>query len=102
VHNINYQGGVKGVHLDNFNYFDCCLMPFTPKEQSLLEKFGAKIVLLREQIRLSQQQLADMADIDIAILIETERGGSDVSLWDMHRLHKSLDIDSVGFLKDLQ
>ncbi|MGF7076230.1 helix-turn-helix domain-containing protein [Mucilaginibacter sp. 3215] len=72
-------------------------MHTTPEERLFLEKVGLKIAQLREQKEWSRQQLADMADIDIAMLIQIEQGACDVDLWDMDKLHKSLGVDSGKF-----
>ena len=75
-------------------------MQFSPKERAFLEKFGAKITLLREGRGVSQPQLAELADIDIATLIQIEHGTVDIPLYDMHRLHKALGIESSVFFKN--
>ena len=57
-------------------------------------------MLLREQQGFTQQQLADLADIDIATLIQIENGMIDVPLGYMYWLHKSLTISPGEFYKD--
>lgn len=72
-------------------------MNITPQEYIFLEKFGLKITLLREERGLSQLQLAESANIDIETLVQIERGTIDIPLYDMHRLHAALGIETSAF-----
>jgi transcriptional regulator with XRE-family HTH domain len=75
-------------------------MNITPEEYTFLEKFGLKITLLREGQGLSQQQLAESAGVDIEMLLQIECGTIDIPLYDMHRLHTALGIETSVFFTD--
>jgi transcriptional regulator with XRE-family HTH domain len=66
-------------------------VPLAASEQSRLELFGKTLRDLRRQKGLSQEKLAEMADLHPRALQKIEAGDVNVSLSTILRLQKALD-----------
>ena len=75
------------------------------KEQIILLRFGEHIKELRKHMGLSQEQLALLADLDRTYISGIERGKRNVSLINLLKLAKALEIPAhkiISFRLDTQ
>ena len=63
--------------------------------------FGTKIREFRKTRGLSQEALADLAELDRSYIGGVERGDRNISLNNIHKLSKALDINISALFKDL-
>lgn len=61
-------------------------------EENILLQFGKHVKMLRQQKKLSQEQLALIAELDRTYISGIERGRRNVSLINLFKIAKSLDI----------
>jgi len=61
-------------------------------EENILLQFGKHVKKLRQQKKLSQEQLALIADLDRTYISGIERGKRNVSLINLFKIAKSLNI----------
>lgn len=61
-------------------------------EENILLQFGKHVKELRQQQNLSQEQLALLADLDRTYISGIERGKRNVSLINLFKIAKSLNI----------
>ena len=73
----------------------------TTSEAKLLKQFGNNVRAERHKIGLSQEALADEADLDRTYVGGVERGERNVSLINIVRLAKALGIAPGNLLKGL-
>ena len=65
------------------------------------KRLGESILFYRKKLRLSQQQVATLSDVDRSYLAEIEEGKANPSVKFLHRIAKILK-DKVGdLIKDL-
>jgi len=72
--------------------------------EKILFLFGDHVKKLRQQKKLSQEQLSQLAGLDRTYISSIERGKRNVSLINLIKLAKSLDIpaaDLISFNMDL-
>ena len=62
-----------------------------PGEPTLIQ-FGQQVRLLRREAKLSQEQLADHAEIHRTYLSGVERGERNISILNLTRLAKALNV----------
>ena len=72
----------------------CGAMPLNP-----LTAFGTRLRELREERGLSQEKLAEMADLHRNYVGQLERGRSNVSLLTIVRLARSLNVKPVKLVE---
>ncbi len=77
-----------------------CAMP-TPSETKLLKQFGHNVRAERQKIGLSQEELADKADLDRSYVGGVERGERNISLLNIVKLAKAIGIPPMQLLKAL-
>ena len=65
-------------------------MPARPPTDPTLKKFGDNVRALRESQSLSQEQLAERADLDRTYISSVERGVRNLSLLSILRIAKAL------------
>ncbi|MFT6654568.1 MAG: transcriptional regulator with XRE-family HTH domain [Marinomonas primoryensis] len=70
-------------------------------EQRLLEQFGARVKDARIAKALSQEQLGSLADLDRTYVSGVERGKRNVSLVNIAKLAKALDLQ-MSLLLDFE
>lgn len=68
---------------------------------NIKSKFGAKIKEVRLNNKLSQETLANLADIDRTYMSSIERGERNVSIVVIEKLAKALNISIEKLMKDL-
>lgn len=71
------------------------------REGSVLVKFGNRVRLFRRAAGLSQEQLADLAEIHRTYLSGIERGERNVSLINIARLAKALKVTTSQLMEDV-
>lgn len=77
--------------------FDCRV----PKKRAILplKSFGIRVREIREQIGLSQEELAILAGLDRSYLGGVERGERNISLINIYRIAKALDVPASQLLQ---
>lgn len=76
-------------------------MPDTPAPAILVD-FGAAVRRLRVQRGLSQEALADVAGIHRTYVGDVERGVRNVSLVNIGRLARALDVDLATLMAEAE
>lgn len=76
-------------------------MSTTSSETKLLKQLGNNIRAERQKIGLSQEALADKADLDRSYVGGVERGERNVSLINIVRLARALGVAPVNLLRGL-
>jgi transcriptional regulator with XRE-family HTH domain len=66
-------------------------VPLAPNEQSSLEIFGRNLQVLRKEKGLSQEKLAELADLHPRALQKIEAGDVNVTLTTVLRLQRALN-----------
>lgn len=61
-------------------------------EKNLAQKFGTIVVQLRKERNLSQEQFANMAEIDRHYMSDIENGRRNISLDIIEKIAKTLDV----------
>ncbi|HTB79278.1 MAG TPA: helix-turn-helix transcriptional regulator [Opitutaceae bacterium] len=61
-----------------------------PVTESALKKFGANVRTKRDEKELSQEKLAELADLDRTYISSVERGARNISLLSTLRIAKAL------------
>lgn len=74
-------------------------MDFTVSMSSLLEVFAENIRLFREKKKISQEQLAEIANIHRTNISAIERGKRNVTLNLVEKLAQALEVDPYTLLK---
>lgn len=67
------------------------------KKEAVLIAFGRKILALRKERNLSQEQLADMAGVHRTYIGMIERAEKNITLCNIERIAKALEVN----IKDL-
>ncbi|TDE13567.1 helix-turn-helix domain-containing protein [Jiangella asiatica] len=68
-------------------------MPTAPDDERVaLSAFGRRVRELRKELGLSQEELADRADLHRTYVGSIERGERNVALINIHRLAKALGV----------
>lgn len=65
------------------------------------KRLGESIVGYRKKLKLSQQQVATLSDVDRSYLAEVEEGKANPSVKFLHRIAKILKIKVGDLIKDL-
>lgn len=71
------------------------------KKDDLLSAFGQKVQEVRRDKKLSQENLADLADLDRTYISSMERGKRNVSLLNIIKVANALTIPPEIFVKGL-
>jgi transcriptional regulator with XRE-family HTH domain len=61
-----------------------------PVPEPVLKKFGANVRAKRESKELSQEKLAELADLDRTYISSVERGARNISMLSVVRIAKAL------------
>ena len=64
---------------------------------TIQEKFGARVKELRKEKELSQEKLANIAEIDRTYMTSLENGKRNVSLQNIEKIVSSLDVSLDEF-----
>ncbi|HDC4440572.1 helix-turn-helix transcriptional regulator [Enterobacter cloacae] len=70
-------------------------------EEPILKAFGKKVHSLRTELKLSQEQLAERAQLDRTYVSSVERGRRNVSLLNICKLASALEISPESLLANL-
>ncbi|GAA0492821.1 helix-turn-helix transcriptional regulator [Tatumella punctata] len=70
-------------------------------EEQTLKAFGMRVCSLRAQIKLSQEQLAERAQLDRTYISSVERGRRNISLLNICKLAVALDSSLEHLLANL-
>ena len=73
----------------------------TPTEAKILRQFGTALKSERLKANLSQEALAELADLDRTYVGGVERGERNVALLNIVRLAKALGVSPSALLKTL-
>lgn len=65
------------------------------------KRLGESIISYRKKLKLSQQQVATLSDVDRSYLAEVEEGKANPSVKFLHRISKILKIKVGKLIKDL-
>ncbi|HNP94260.1 MAG TPA: helix-turn-helix transcriptional regulator [Cyclobacteriaceae bacterium] len=71
-------------------------------ERDLKKVFGQALLATRDKKKLSQQELADYADLDRAHLASLERGKYAPSIATIYKLCEALDVTPIYFIKQME
>ncbi len=71
----------------------------TPSETKLLKQFGHNVRAERQKIGLSQEELADKADLDRSYVGGVERGERNISLVNIVKLARAIGIPAAHLFK---
>lgn len=66
--------------------------PANDEERGVLSTFGTRVRALRNQIGLSQEDLADRAKLHRTYIGSIERGERNVAIVNIHRIAKALGV----------
>ena len=73
----------------------------TPAETKLLKQFGQNVRAERQKKGLSQETLADMAELDRSYVGGVERGERNISLLNIIKLAKAMGVAPAHLLKSI-
>ncbi|PIP85805.1 XRE family transcriptional regulator [Candidatus Roizmanbacteria bacterium CG_4_9_14_3_um_filter_33_18] len=65
------------------------------------KRLGESIIFCRKKLKLSQQQVATLSDVDRSYLAEVEEGKANPSVKFLHRIAKTLKVKVGSLIKDL-
>jgi len=65
------------------------------------KRLGESIITHRKKVKLSQQQLATLSDVDRSYLAEVEEGKANPSIRFLYKITKILKIKVGSLIKDL-
>ena len=65
------------------------------------KRLGESIITHRKKLKLSQQQVATLSDVDRSYLAEVEEGKANPSIRFLHKITKILKIKVGSLIKDL-
>ena len=68
-------------------------IPYSDSDQTLLTNLGQRIRELRNKSELSQEKLAFTCDLDRTYIGSVERGERNVSIINLHKIAKSLNVE---------
>ena len=77
-------------------------MPTPTADRRLKQEFGAIVRHFRQKHGISQQALADRADMQRTYLADVERGARNMSLKNVVRLVDALDVSLKTFFSTLE
>jgi len=73
----------------------------TRREQRILKAFGQAVRERRIELRLSQEELAEKADLHRTYVADIERGSRNLGLLNVVSLAKALSVDVWALTEDL-
>ena len=76
-------------------------MAFKPNDLKLLKAFGDRVRSVRGAKGISQEKLAEMADLDRTYISGVERGIRNISLINISAIAKALKVSVGEFMTDL-
>jgi transcriptional regulator with XRE-family HTH domain len=76
-------------------------MATLPRDPKLLKAFGDRVRSVRDTQGISQEQLAELADLDRTYISGVERGIRNISLINISAIAKAFKVPVVELTKDL-
>ncbi|AJJ61724.1 helix-turn-helix transcriptional regulator [Yersinia enterocolitica] len=70
-------------------------------EEKILKAFGRKLNSLRIERKLSQEKIAELAQLDRTYISSVERGRRNISLLNIYKLATALDVSPDSLLANL-
>lgn len=70
-------------------------------EESILKAFGKQMYSLRIELKLSQEQVAERAQLDRTYISSVERGKRNISLLNICKLAVALEVSPESLLANL-
>jgi len=70
-------------------------------EEPILKAFGKKMYMLRIELKLSQEQVAERAQLDRTYISSVERGQRNISLLNICKLAAALEVSPESLLENL-
>lgn len=75
--------------------------PGKPPLSSATAEFGARVRARRNELGLSQEALADICDLHWTYIGQVERGQRNITLHNILRVAKALEVDAALLVKGL-
>ena len=69
-------------------------------ENEILKNFGSKVRHYRELLGLSQEKFAEKANVHRTYIGTVERGETNITLVNVYKLAKALEVDVTQLIKD--
>jgi transcriptional regulator with XRE-family HTH domain len=70
-------------------------------DEEFLRQFGKAVAKRRQSLRLSQEELAERADLSRTYTADVERGNRNLGILNLRRIAKALEIPPGGLLDRL-
>ena len=71
-------------------------------KDEVLQRFGAVVRLLRDERKLTQEQLAELSGMHVTYISQVERGIKNLSLYNLHRLAEALEVSPAALFEAAQ
>ncbi|TAE60327.1 MAG: XRE family transcriptional regulator [Nostocales cyanobacterium] len=71
-----------------------------PDNQNIQKKFGSKLRQIRQNLKLSQEELALLCNLDRSYIGGVERGERNISLVNIHKIADALNISPREFFDE--
>ncbi|BAZ82456.1 helix-turn-helix transcriptional regulator [Sphaerospermopsis kisseleviana CS-549] len=72
----------------------------TPDNKNIQKKFGSKLRQIRHNLKLSQEELALLCNLDRSYIGGVERGERNISLVNIHKIADALNISPKEFFDE--
>lgn len=72
----------------------------TPNNKNIQKKFGSKLRQIRQNLKLSQEELALLCNLDRSYIGGVERGERNISLVNIHKIADALNISPKEFFDE--
>ncbi|MBE9238889.1 helix-turn-helix transcriptional regulator [Anabaena aphanizomenioides LEGE 00250] len=72
----------------------------TPDNKNIQKKFGSKLHQIRHNLKLSQEELALLCNLDRSYIGGVERGERNISLVNIHKIADALNISPKEFFDE--
>ncbi|MBE9232644.1 helix-turn-helix transcriptional regulator [Cuspidothrix issatschenkoi LEGE 03284] len=72
----------------------------TSNNENIQKKFGSRLRQIRQNIGLSQEELAHLSNLDRSYVGGVERGERNISLVNIHKIADALNISPKEFFND--
>ncbi len=72
----------------------------TPDNKNIQKKFGSKLRQIRQNLKLSQEKLALLCNLDRSYIGGVERGERNISLVNIHKIAEALNISPKEFFDE--
>jgi len=72
----------------------------TSNNENIQKKFGSRLRQIRQNMGLSQEELAHLSNLDRSYVVGVERGERNISLVNIHKIADALNISPKEFFND--